>query len=121
MHFSLAESVMDLQIKKLLRTNFSDFPNYSQIKYLIEELERINLSYEIVRMDEGNHLRKGLGNYRVEIFNRIGEEIMKAQGEGYSNPNFHILEHDGRMGQLQDSPIPQAIRGLPKENQTDFI
>lgn len=38
MHFSLAESIMDLQIKKLLKTNFNDFPNASQIKYQIEEL-----------------------------------------------------------------------------------
>lgn len=35
MHFSLAESIMDLQIKKLLKTNFNDFPNASQIKYQI--------------------------------------------------------------------------------------
>lgn len=35
MHFSLAESIMDVQIKKLLRTNFDDFPNASQIKYQV--------------------------------------------------------------------------------------
>jgi len=72
------------------------------------------MSYEMVRMDENNPLRNGLENYRVEIFNRIGEEIIKAQTQGYSNPNFHIMEHDGRISQPENSFIPQATRGLPK-------
>ena len=35
MHFSMAETIISLQIKKLLKTNFDDFPNASQIKYQI--------------------------------------------------------------------------------------
>jgi hypothetical protein len=35
MHFSLAESVLELQIKKLLKTKFDSFPNASQILYQI--------------------------------------------------------------------------------------
>ncbi len=38
MHFSLVETIMDLQIKKLLKTNFDQFPNKSQIQYQIDEL-----------------------------------------------------------------------------------
>ncbi len=91
MHFSIAESIMDLQIKKLLKTKFDDFPNASQIKYQLEELERINMSYEMIKFDEKNPLKNGLKNYRVEIFNRIGDLILKAQNDGYSNPQFHIL------------------------------
>jgi hypothetical protein len=54
----------------------------------------------MIRMEDNNPLRNGLKNYRVEIFNRIGEEIIRAQAEGYSNANFHIMQHDGRVNQL---------------------
>jgi hypothetical protein len=70
----------------------------------------------MIRDDSNNPLRNGLQNYRVQIFNKIGDLIMLAQEEGYSNPNFHILEHDGRLNQRPNSLIPQAVRGLPEDS-----
>ena len=40
----------------------------------------------MIKFDEKNPLKNGLKNYRVEIFNRIGDLILKAQNNGYSNP-----------------------------------
>lgn len=40
---------MDAQVKKILRTSFLQFPNGEMIERQKDELERINMSYSMVR------------------------------------------------------------------------
>lgn len=78
-HVEMSEAVMDAQIAILLNMKFGGYPNREAIERQVEELERINRSYMLVRTDPNNPLIRGLANFRVELFNRVGELIMQAQ------------------------------------------
>ena len=105
---------MDAQVNKILKTSFNHFPNGQSIEAQKGELERINMSYTMVREDPNNSLAGGLRNFRIEIFNRIGALIMEAQSEGYSNQNFQIIQGDSRV------PLPfegaKVLKGLNKHD-----
>ena len=53
------------------------------------------MSYLMVRDDPTNSLGRGLSNFRVELFNRVGELIMAGQAEmGGSASGLQMVEAD---------------------------
>lgn len=64
--------MMDAQINLVLNMKFAEYPNREALERQIDELERINRSYLLVREDAGNRLAQGLSNFRIELFNRVG-------------------------------------------------
>ena len=64
-------------------------------------------------------LSEGLKNFRVELFNQIGELIMQDQNKGYSNPNFAIVEGDARGQKINDDVM--LTRGVPKNKIKNVV
>lgn len=75
----MSDTIMDQQVNMLLKMNFTNFPNKEALERQRQELDRINQSYLMVREDPGNKLAQGLANFRIELFNRVGELVMAGQ------------------------------------------
>lgn len=46
----------------------------------------------MIKQDKNNErLAEGLKNYRVELFNRIGQLIMNDQSQGFKPTNFSLI------------------------------
>lgn len=46
----------------------------------------------MIKYDQNNErLAEGLKNYRIELFNRIGELIMQDQSQGFKPNNFSLV------------------------------
>lgn len=83
---------MDAQINKILKTSFLQFPSGATIEQLKDSLERINSSYNVTKFESAHErLNEGLKNYRIELFNKIGELIVKDQMLGYRHPHFPVI------------------------------
>jgi hypothetical protein len=96
-HVEMGDAVMDAQVKIVLGMKFAGYPNQAALEHQVEELERINRSYLLVRLDPNNPLIRGLANFRIELFNRVGEQIMQAQREtGPSSAGLHVIQADSR-------------------------
>jgi hypothetical protein len=110
-HVEMSEAVMDAQVNMLLNMKFAGYPNRQAIERQVEELERINRSYLLVRTDPANPLIRGLSNFRVELFNRVGELIMQGQaGLGPSASGLQVIQSDSRN--CPQIPGMQVTRGL---------
>lgn len=79
----------------------------------MEELERINTSYLLVRTEPGNRLIKGLANLRVELFNRVGELIMQVKASlGPTASRLHVMQSDSRnLPQIEGMQVTRGMEG----------
>ena len=69
------------------------------------------MSYMMVREDPTNSLGRGLSNFRVELFNRVGELIMAGQAEmGDSASGLQMVEADALNSRALDGV--KVTRGL---------
>lgn len=57
-------------------------------------------------------MNEGLNNYRIEIFNRIGQLIVSDSAQGYNQNNFSIIETDARGQKINDDV--HLTRGIPQ-------
>jgi hypothetical protein len=112
-HVEMSEAVMDAQVNMLLSMKFAGFPNREALERQVEELERINRSYLLVRTDPNNPLIRGLGNFRVELFNRVGELVMQAQTQlGPAASGLQLIQADSRnYPQLKGLQVTRGLEG----------
>lgn len=112
-HVEMSEAVMDGQVSMLLSMRFAGFPNREALERQVEELERINRSYLLVRTDPANPLIRGLANFRVELFNRVGELVVQGQAElGPAASGLQMVQADSRnYPQLRGVQVTRGLEG----------
>lgn len=74
----------------------------------------------MIKQDENNErLAEGLKNYRVQLFNRIGELIMLDQKKGFKPTNFSLVSTDSRNNKINDEA--SILRGIPKDKISKVV
>lgn len=91
-HIQMSQAIMDRQVEHILKMKFAGYPNKQAIESQVDQLDRINQSYLMVRDDPNNPIASGLANFRIELFNRIGEMIMSSQGNIESASGLQVVE-----------------------------
>lgn len=67
----------------------------------------------LVRAEPANRLNKGLANFRVELFNRVGELIMQAQSSlGPTASGLRVIQSDSRsFPQVEGMQVTRGMQG----------
>ncbi len=67
----------------------------------------------MVRTDPTNTLNRGLSNFRIELFNRVGELIMEAQTQlGPSASGLQVIQSDSRnYPQIRGMQVTRGLEG----------
>ena len=66
----------------------------------------------MVRDDPNNPIASGLANFRIELFNRIGEMVMAGQSQmGESASGLQIVQADHLNGNIPDIKITRGLEG----------
>ena len=112
-HVVIDEAMMDAQIKLILRMSFARYPNQTAIQAQLEELSRINQSYQMVRADPSHPLANGLKNFRIGLFNRVGELVMEGQaGMGPSSSGFQVVAADQRSCPVRELTVTRGLTDI---------
>jgi hypothetical protein len=113
----MSEAVMDRQVTHLLNMKFAGLPNQYAIEEQLEELGRINQAYTLAREDPNNLLLRGLANFRVELFNRVGELAVAGQSQmGKSTSSFRVVEEDAlNRGLIKGARVTRGLEGRVEE------
>ena len=102
---------MDAQVRLILKMKFAGYPNKEAIERQVEELERIDQSYQMVREDPNHPLLRGLGNFRTELFNRVGQLVIEGQSQlGPGAGGLQVMPSDSRN--CPNIPGVRITRGL---------